>query len=106
MTEMEFPQIRFDKSVVVGLAIGAAVLAIVLYYENRSLRKDLVQMTGQRKPCNCQDKQSDNVVPIRQSNRVIVPAGIHESVVTGRLDSQPMPMQDANDPDHPPEIVL
>lgn len=100
---MEVPQIKLSNSVLIGIAVGAAILAIVLFYENQSMRKQIVGTVGTKKPCGCQENQT---FPTQRTAPPMKMAGVHDSVFTGRLDSAPMPAQSPNDPEHPPEVVL
>lgn len=109
---METPSIKLSNGVLVGVAIGAAILAIVLFYENQSFRKQLIQAAGQKKPCGCQETANAYVsagmspAPYNPPSDTPLIAGTHPSVITGRLNSQPMPNQNPDDNDHPPEVLL
>jgi len=48
------PVLQINQNFILVLAIGASVLAIVLYYENKKLRD---QFMPKRQPCNCQEHQ-------------------------------------------------
>jgi hypothetical protein len=48
------PILQINQNLIVALAIGASILAIVLYYENKRMRE---QFMPQRRPCNCQEQQ-------------------------------------------------
>ena len=87
---MEIPQIKVSQGLLLGLAISGAILAIVLFYENQKMRRDLMLFAegkSIKKPCGCEDAETI----------------AHASA---RLNSQPMPEQSHNDPEHPPEVVL
>lgn len=100
---MEVPQIKISQTVIVGIAIGAAILAIVLFYENQSMRRDLISShTPNRKPCGCDDASINDVV--RASAEMSYGPSI--SVTGERLNSAPMPEQSMDDPNHPPEVVI
>jgi hypothetical protein len=61
---VEIPHFKIDEKILVALAIGAAVLALILARENSRLRRDLNQITESnivvKKPCNCHEKEVNN----------------------------------------------
>jgi hypothetical protein len=103
---MDIPKVKISNGVLIGIAVGAALLAIVLFYENQNMRKQLVQTVSGKKPCGCNENQVNEVAHASAQIATDRIAGVHESVITGRLNSQPMPAQHPHDPEHPPEVVL
>lgn len=41
---------------------GAAILAIVLYYENKTLQNQMTPAVAVKKPCNCHEQHLSNPV--------------------------------------------
>jgi len=54
------PVLQINQNFILVLAIGASVLAIVLYYENKKLRD---QFMPKRQPCNCQEQEYLQTTP-------------------------------------------
>lgn len=91
--EVQMPEIKVSQTVIYGIAIGAGILAIVLFYENSKMRKELMNQVTTKKPCGC-----------KETNQPIVTEEMVKEAA--RLNAQPMPPQHPDDPNHPPEVVL
>lgn len=45
--------LQINQNLIIGLAIAASILAIVLYYENRQMQNQLAALASVKRPCNC-----------------------------------------------------
>jgi hypothetical protein len=95
--EVQIPEVKISQTIIYGIAAGAAIIAIVLWFENSKMRKELMQYASKqsKKPCNC-----DEAAPKSPGNYV------QQMAQAERLNTQPMPVQSPDDPNHPPEVVL
>lgn len=89
MLDESRPVLQINQNVIVALAIGASILAIVLYYENKKMRE---QLFPQRRPCNCQEHQ-----PVTHQASYVYDQG--------PIDHSPEPSVMPNN-QKPPEVVV
>lgn len=54
--ETRQPILQINQNLIVAIAIAGAVLAIVLYYENKKMREQLFMLAPTRRPCNCHEQ--------------------------------------------------
>lgn len=89
------PILKINQNLILVLAIGASVLAIVLYYENKKMRE---QLFPQRQPCNCHEHEVTN-----QTSRVVYDqaASSFQAPIEHNADPRVMPNNQK-----PPEIVV